>query len=414
MSLMAVGRMGRAMRRAPIAWQIEPDEEEVVRADSTRFLDFVAFFAFGFPVVVTPGVGLPVNEVLPLVLCAVALTREATSRKPVPAWFLSGLLLLLTALAVTSYLHGLTPAKRLLHVALYVALATFIASGRIHVPSAVRGIAFGLGASIVLSLAGFGPDNYAGRLTGYLGDPNGGGYIITVLGAVALGLGTRRRARYVLMALILAAVVLTYSRTTLLAVALSVVWLLVGRRLSTLAGAALVAAMIYAVGHIPPELRLFGPFSDRGGSDALRDRIIGQEHADIATSPLIGSGAGTAHVAIDGKEFFYHSSYLALQREGGVLAMAILLGLMVLTFLSSIRMPNHLRNPWLEAGIICLAVCAINLGEVLLELPAAVVLGMATWHRLNATGAPPGALASPAPPDHPDHPDHPDLSGTDD
>ena len=37
-------------------------------------------------------------------------------RRPVAAWFLGGLLMMLSALAVSSYVHGLTPAKRLLHV----------------------------------------------------------------------------------------------------------------------------------------------------------------------------------------------------------------------------------------------------------------------------------------------------------
>jgi hypothetical protein len=378
--------LSRVLRRTPLAWDIRPDGPD--RSNETRFLDFAAFFAFGFPAVVTPFVGLPVNEVLALLLVATALGRAVTSRVRTPSWFVGGLLLLLTALTVTSYLHGLAPAKRLLHVALYVALATFIASGRIHIPSAVRGIGYGIGTSIVLSVAGFGPDNYVGRLTGYLGDPNGGGYIITVLGAVALGLGTRRRNRYLLSLLIPLAVVLTYSRTTLLAVGFSVVWLLVGRRLGVATGAVLVAGMVYLVGHIPTQLRLFGPFSDRGGSDALRERIIAQEHADIAQSPLIGSGAGTAHVNVAGDSFFYHSSYLALQREGGIVCMVILLSVIVLVFLSLTRMPKPMRNGWLEAGLICLMVCAVNLGEVLLELPAAVVMGMAMYHRLNMVAPP--------------------------
>jgi hypothetical protein len=389
------GRLGQARRRTPIAWDIEPDQDEKERSSSTRFVDFVAFFAFGFPVVVTPITGLPVNEVFPLVLCAFALGREATSRRRVPSWFMAGLGLVLTVLVITSYLHGLAPAKRLLHVTLYIALATFLASGRIHIPSAVRGLGFGIGTSIVLSMAGFGPDNYVGRLTGYLGDPNGGGYIITVLGAVALGLGSRRRLRYVLMVLIPVAVVLTYSRTTLLAVTFSVVWLLVGRRLSTWAGALLVGTLIYVVGHIPPELRLFGPFSDRGGSDALRARIIAQEHTDIALSPFIGSGAGTAHVNVDGNQFFYHNSYLALQREGGILCLVLLLGVVAVTLISLTRMPKQLRNVWLEAGMICLIVCAVNLGEVLLELPAAVILGMSMYHILNGQG-PPGEEPDPS------------------
>jgi hypothetical protein len=375
--------LSRVRRRTPLAWDVTLDED-LERANTTQFPDFFAFFAFGFPVVLTPAVGLPVNEVLPLMLCGIALTRRTTSRQRLPVWFVTGLVMLLTALTLTSYLHDLAPAKRLLHVTLYVTLATFVASGRIHIPSAVRGLTCGIAVSIVLSVAGFGPDNYVGRLTGYLGDPNGGGYIITVLGAVALGLGAKGRYRYALMLLITGAVILTFSRTTLLAVSFSVVWLLVGRRLGTKTGLLVVGTLIYVIGHIPSQLRLFGPFSDRGGSDALRQRIIAQEHVDVDTSPWIGSGAGTAHVSIDGHDFFYHSSYLALQREGGILCMVILLGVIAFTFFTAIRMPKAQRNGWLEAGLICLMVCAVNLGEVLLELPAAVVLGMTIHHVLNA------------------------------
>ena len=294
---------------------------------------------------------------------------------------------------------------------LYLVLATLLASGRIHIPSAARGLAVGLCTSITMSIAGFGPDNYAGRLTGYLGDPNAGGYVVAVLGLVALGLGPRGRLRWLLIFLALSAVVLTYSRTTLLAVAFAAVWLLIGRRVSVWAGAVLVGAMVYVVGHIPPELTLFGPFSDRGGSDLLRQRIIAQEHVDISHSPIIGNGAGTATVNLQGDVFFYHSSYLALQAEGGVVCLVLLVGVIVLTFLSIARMPGDMRNGWLEASLIALMVCAVNVGEILLELPSAIAIGMAMWHRLNATpppepatGGPPDA-AAPAAPDRLSHPE---------
>ena len=361
----------------------------------------------GFPVLVLPGIGLPVNEVAPLMVCLLAANRVSTSRERIPFWFSGGLVAVLTMLAVTSYLHDLTPSRRLLHVLLYLVLATLLASGRIHIPSAARGLAVGLCTSITMSIAGFGPDNYAGRLTGYLGDPNAGGYVVAVLGLVALGLGPRGRLRWLLIFLALAAVVLTYSRTTLLAVAFAVVWLLIGRRVSVWAGALLVGAMVYVVGHIPPQLTLFGPFSDRGGSDLLRQRIIAQEHVDISHSPIIGNGAGTATVNLQGDVFFYHSSYLALQAEGGVVCLVLLVGVIVLTFLSIARMPRDMRNGWLEASLIALMVCAVNVGEILLELPSAIAIGMAMWHRLNATH-PADAhddAAAPAAPDRLSHPE---------
>lgn len=383
----------RSVHGAPVVWNVRADAHD--KSDETRFPDFVAFLTFGFPVVVLPVAHLPVNEVAPLALCVLVMTREITSRARTPFWFVGGLVLVLGMLSATSYLHGLLPAKRLLHVVLYITLAAFIASGRIHLPSAARGLAYGLLGGILLSIAGFGPDNYTGRLTGFLGDPNGGGYVITVLGLVAIGLRPRGRIRYLLMVVVLVAVVLTYSRTTLLAVTFAVVWILVGRRLNLFFGSFLVVGMIYIVGHIPPQLRLFGPFADRQGSDALRTRIIAQEKIDIAHSPIIGNGAGTAKVNLAGDEFFYHSSYLALQAEGGLIAVVLLVGTITLTFLSITRMPKSLRNGWIEASLIALMVCAVNVGEVLLELPAAIALGVAMWHRLNAV--PHDAQAPPPP-----------------
>ncbi len=395
----------RRVRGAPVVWNVSVDDPR--RQRETKPVDFVAFFAMGFPVLVLPGIGLPVNEVAPLTVCLLAANRVSTSRERIPFWFSGGLVAVLTMLAITSYLHDLTPSRRLLHVLLYLVLATLLASGRIHIPSAARGLAVGLCTSIVLSIAGFGPDAYAGRLTGYLGDPNAGGYVVAVLGLVALGLGPRGRLRWLLIFLGLAAVVLTYSRTTLLAVAFAVVWLLIGRRVNVWAGALLVGSMVYVVGHIPPQLTLFGPFSDRGGSDLLRQRIIAQEHVDISHSPIIGNGAGTATVNLQGDVFFYHSSYLALQAEGGVVCLVLLVGVIVLTFLSIARMPRDMRNGWLEASLIALMVCAVNVGEILLELPSAIAIGMAMWHRLNATH-PADAhddAAAPAAPDRLSHPE---------
>ena len=404
----------RKVRGAPVVWNVSVDDPR--RQRETKPVDFVAFFAMGFPVLVLPGIGLPVNEVAPLMVCLLAANRVSTSRERIPFWFSGGLVAVLTMLAVTSYLHDLTPSRRLLHVLLYLVLATLLASGRIHIPSAARGLAVGLCTSITMSIAGFGPDNYAGRLTGYLGDPNAGGYVVAVLGLVALGLGPRGRLRWLLILLALAAVVLTYSRTTLLAVAFAVVWLLIGRRVSVWAGALLVGAMVYVVAHIPPQLTLFGPFSDRGGSDLLRQRIIAQEHVDISHSPIIGNGAGTATVNLQGDVFFYHSSYLALQAEGGVVCLVLLVGVIVLTFLSIARMPRDMRNGWLEASLIALMVCAVNVGEILLELPSAIAIGMAMWHRLNATHPADvhDDVAAPAAPDRLSHPEagHPARRGS--
>ncbi|RLV47639.1 hypothetical protein D9V37_15870 [Nocardioides mangrovicus] len=388
---LAVGS-ARRRRIAANAWGV--DLVDPRRQEETKPLDFLAFAAFGFPALAAPGLGLPVNELLPLALCALCLGRPPTSSRPVPGWFTCLIAAFVGWMFLTSYLHDSLDWRRLLHLVLYGVLCLFIAAGRIHLRSALYGLGCGLALTIVLSLARIGPNAYAGRLTGYLGDPNAGGYVVSALGAVAIGLlVVRPRLRQVLMLLVPLAIIMTFSRTTLLAMSFSLVWLLVGRRVNAFVGLLLTGAMVYVVGHIPPQLKLLGPFADRKGSDELRARIIIQEHADVDRSPLTGAGAGTAHVSIGNDQFFYHSSYLALQREGGLIAQLILLGTMVLLFLLAIRRRRQLRNAWLEAALICVAVCAVNLGEVLLELPASVVMGFLLHHILNppeATAAPPG------------------------
>jgi hypothetical protein len=51
------------------------------------------------------------------------------------------------------------------------------------------------------------------------------------------------------------------------------------------------------------------------------------------------------------------------------------------------RMELRYRNGWIEAALISTAVVAINLGEVLLALPAAVAIGAAAYHLGSPTEA---------------------------
>ena len=82
---------------------------------------------------------------------------------------------------------------------------------------------------------------------------------------------------------------------------------------------------MWVVANIPEDLKTFGPFSNRSGSDALRKRIIAQEHVQLADMPWFGHGPGTAKVNIRGLEFFFHNSYLATRQEGGWLALLLVL-----------------------------------------------------------------------------------------
>ncbi len=113
------------------------------------------------------------------------------------------------------------PTRRLLHLGLYVALALAAAQGRFHTRSMAKGLGVGLLVSAAAYYAGYGT-GYPGRLAGLMADPNAAGYMLTTLGCLALaGLRGQPDARPPRPAPV-RRVVLTYSRTSLLAVGLIV------------------------------------------------------------------------------------------------------------------------------------------------------------------------------------------------
>ncbi len=337
--------------------------------------------------------GLPVGELAMGVAVLYAVLRPGRLR---PALGITALLLLalLGLMLYSAELNDLTPYRRLLHMGLYVALAVVASQGRFHVGGMSRGLAFGLVVSAGAYFFGY-DSTYEGRLTGLMADPNAAGYLLSTLGCLAMAGMAGSRFRVPAGLLILAAIVLTYSRTSLLATMLIIVWLLIGSRVATFFGSILLGGMIYAVANIPVSLRNFGPFADRTGSDALRNRIVAQENVQIGQGPWYGNGPGTSTVEVQGEPFFFHNSYLALQNEAGKFAVAIVVLAGILALAGLMRLPAAARNYWYEGAIIAVAVCAVNLGEVLLELPAALAVGMALCHARAARQLPATETAAP-------------------
>ena len=148
---------------------------------------------------------------------------------------------------------------------------------------------------------------------------------------------------------------------------------------------AVAAVLVWLVDNIPEDLVLYGPFSNRSGSDALRERIIAQERVELAAAPWYGNGPGMAQVKVRNLEFFFHNSYLAVRQEGGWIALLLVLGLMAFAFL---RLSRHSRAGDLaaagaQAALIGTAVMAITLGEVLLDTPMAIAVGFALGRALH-------------------------------
>ena len=372
-------------RSVPNAWNIETDDSAARADEETRISDFVAFFALSFPTLALPVVGVPLGELAGLLLGLLALLRRPAPGVVVPGWFTAGIVFIPLWLLLSGGLNGELDLRRMAHLTTWVLLAGALASGRISVPSAIRGLVIGLPISCALSLAGFGvgPTGYTDRLSGWIGDPNSAAYYLAVLGLLCLAHLQRPVARYAFAIFLGVAITLTYSRTGLLIVVIAVLWMLVGRRLKLWAGIAAVAGVAWLVQNIPDDLRLWGPFEDRQGSDALRQRIVAAEQLKLDAAPWWGNGPGTSQVSISHQEFFFHSSYYGALNEGGWLLLGVLVALVVAVFVAlGRRTSRELAIPTAlhQMALIAALLMAFTLGEVLLDLPLAIALGMSAWH----------------------------------
>ena len=366
--------------RTDSPWDL-PDRT-VERADTAdreiRATDFLLMAVL--PLRTVEVAGYPVNELAMAALVGLTLLRPARGGARVPATVVVLLGALLALLLHSGLANDVDWARRMGHVAILAGLVRAFATGRISLRSAGAGLAAGTTVVIGLAVAGIGGDTYPGRLTGYLGDPNAGAYFIVVLGVLGIFFcDDRLKVRLVVAAPLVAGLVLTYSRTGLVAGMFVLVWLLAARRLGAAGGAALTAALVWLVDNIPEDLVLYGPFSDRSGSDALRERIIAQERVELADAPWYGNGPGTATVEIRDLDFFFHNSYLATRQEGGWAALVLVLALMAYAFLrlSKQSRAGDVTAAGAQAAVVGTAVMAVTLGEVLLDTPMAIAVGFA-------------------------------------
>jgi hypothetical protein len=367
-------------KRIDSPWNL-PDKT-VTRADEVdrdiRITDFVLMATL--PLRVLEVAGLPINELTMGLLVILAAMRPARGGARLPGAVVILLGSLLVLLTYSGLANDVDWTRRVGHVAIMAGLVWALGTGRISLRSAAAGLAAGLVAVVALGLAGLGGGTYVGRLTGYLGDPNAGAFFIAVLGILAVFFSDPRwKVRLVIAVPIVAGLILTYSRTGLLAGAFAAVWVLLGRRLGVAGGGLFAFALVWLVGNIPDSIVTFGPFSNRSGSDALRERIIAQERVQIADAPWYGHGPGTAKVRIQDLDFFFHNSYLATRQEGGWGALALVLGLMAYAFLTLSRQSRRgdMYAAGAQAAIIGVGVMGITLGEVLLDTPMAIAVGFA-------------------------------------
>ncbi len=369
--------------KQPLAWDLGLEDETKVRAEKAdaeiRISDCFLFALIPFVGVRVEVVGAPFNELVALAILMLAAFRRPPPGSRVPLTVILALAGIVGLMTVSGVLNDIPIVQRVGHLVIYSGLVLALGSGRISLPSAALGLGLGLMAVSVMAFAGIGGRWYGDRLTGFFRDPNVAAFFLSTLGCIVVGY-VRSRTLRVLFALGLGtALLLTYSRTGLLAFGMIAVWVLVGRRLGVKGGLALVAGLVWITANLPDSLRLIGPFSDRDGSDALRDRIIDEEHRILDLAPWYGRGPGTSYVDIGIDSFFFHSSYLSTVNEGGWLLLGLVLALMAYCFIKLVPAARRgdARAIGSQASFIAMLAMAVTLGEVFLELPAALALGFA-------------------------------------
>lgn len=302
-------------------------------------------------------------------------------RRPVrsiPVWYPLLCVGLMTYLGVESLANQVSPVQRGLNIGLSMVIAAFMASGRIDVPSLVKGLGLGLLVNAVTFYSGLAPDDYEGRLTGFLLDKNVSGMFYAIVPLLLCAVAPRSWQRLAILGAGAVGVYLTDSRTSIAAYGIALAWMIVAPRLRGFARIGLAVFLYLAFVWAEENLSRIGRYAlERAGSDALRDRIDAAAAVKVATAPWYGRGLGESTVTIDGSQWFFHDSYAALLVEGGWIMMAVILGLYVMgsfgLFAQADRSYSRLA---VSAATGALALCATQLGEVFLAQIGFVVLGV--------------------------------------
>jgi O-antigen ligase len=338
--------------------------------------------------IMIPGLRLPLNEVMLTVALLLAVAQNPGNLRRLPGFAKVAAAALVGMMAISAALNNgvdLNTSKRLGHVVLYCGLYLAIAAGLFPLRSIQKGLLVGISlASLsgVLSLAaGIAPHGYEGRLTGQLfGDPNPAALMILVLGLLSIEIIPAGFRRNSVIALFAVPFLLTQSRGALLAVGFCVAWWFLGRRLRPSAGLALLGSTIAIVTVLKEYVQYIGVFSSRAGSDILRGQILTKSFESARDNFWFGDGPGFNVLSVFSKyDFLFHNSYLAIVSEGGIVSAIAVIALLIMTLIRMISLPTNLRNPWFEMALISILVIGFHLGEVLLDLPAAIAVGFCLY-----------------------------------
>jgi O-Antigen ligase len=277
--------------------------------------------------------------------------------------------------------------KRILHLILFTLLIATVAKGRISPHNLRRGILVGLALGLLSGLAGLAGvsslDYYAGRLTGWFGDPNVACFITITLGMVAYHHARDRRNGNLTLLLIVVIVALTLSRTGILALGLVFLWIFVIRHVPNYLAIVIVAVVTVAILSLPETIQTLGPYQAHAASDTFRSLVDQLSLQSLKANYVLGAGPGTAFLILpNGNPFFFHNSYYAGLSEFGLLGGAAYLALLIPTAFKLLQIRP--RSYALESALLSVVIFALTIGEILFTLTAAIALGSAWYYILSS------------------------------
>ena len=335
-----------------------------------RMPEFIMAFLLLFGNAV-PGIGLPFNQLVILVLAVYGLTRKATFDVSRYATLRTIMFIAMGYLALVS-LNGVHSedasdwTRRLLRLVTATILIWVIADGRLHVRSIVLGYSVAIIFNAIAYFAGFAPvTGYYGYLTGWLGDKNFSGLVYCLFGLMILSFARNK------IEVILAIVVFS-----------GLLWAFVAHRLKSAGRIVLGVALYWMIDILTSDYAQSGVFADRTGTDALRSLIDQATEVKVHDTGFFGRGLGEAYVYLThtgSKTWFFHNSYWSALVEGGWLWMILVVAVTVLYIVNVFSGKKTLPAKFyvVQGAGVAIMICASRLGEVFYTWPWAVACGLA-------------------------------------
>ncbi|WP_085528648.1 O-antigen ligase family protein [Kocuria massiliensis] len=372
-------------------------ETVVSEAGSLRLLEFMIGCMAAFVGTSAPGLPgqLPITYVAVLLGVGVAfLRRPRYTFSSDVRWWLVVLSLGLGFAVVVSMVAGYATTgewtRRIFRVGSVVIFALVLASGRLHFRSVIRGFIAMLVINVLLFYLGLTSNTYGGYLTGIFGDKNQAGLNYAVGAVLALIAYEHRRVGVAIFVGLGVPLWLTGSRTSLAAYAVAVLWMLFSRRVSLPFKVIGALVIMWLVDNVEKNFARIGVFSDRTGTDALRDRIDAASFAKLQDSPWYGRGLSQATVVMEEHTWYFHNGYWQLQIEGGFVLLIAVVGFTVFVGGRLLRSgATTTERVIVQAGALAVLICAWKLGDVFLTTSWAFVMAAgirAARHEDEAAG----------------------------